>query len=40
MYRKKIIQFVEKSTDMIINSRLNSSPYTDKPLESIKYIRT
>jgi len=39
MAHKKIMQLVEKGTDMIINSRINNNPYTDKLFESIKSVR-
>jgi len=39
MTHKKIIQLVEKGTDMIINSRIKDNPYTDKLFESIKSAR-
>jgi hypothetical protein len=39
MTHKRIIQLVEKGTDMIINGRINSNPYTDKLFQSIKSVR-
>ena len=39
MTHKEIIKLVEKGTDMIINRKINNSPYTDKLFESIKSTR-